>query len=88
MPKDEELGIEHTSGLTDADWAEINRLSRAYDSGGDDALLQAFRHLMKDDPVRALRVWGAFFPHKASEALRDAAAALGISEEDIREAQV
>ena len=66
MPKDEELELSHTSGLTDADWAQINRLSRVYDSGGDDALFQAFRHLMKDDPVRALRVRGAFFPHKAS----------------------
>ena len=29
METPEELGIEDTSFLTDADWAEINKLSRA-----------------------------------------------------------
>jgi hypothetical protein len=33
METPEELGIEDTSSLTDADWAEINKLVRAYNSG-------------------------------------------------------
>jgi hypothetical protein len=82
--RDDELGIEDTSRLTDADWAEINKLKRAFDSGGDKELLQALERL-KQDPVRAVRVLGAFFPHKINEALKDAAADMGMTAEDWKE---
>ena len=33
----DDLSVADASGLTDGDWAEINRLKRAYDEGGDKA---------------------------------------------------
>ena len=66
--RDEELGIADTTGLTDADWAEINKLKRAYETGGQSALSKAFQELDKD-PVRAIRVIGAFFPEMVRESV-------------------
>jgi hypothetical protein len=83
--RDDELRIENTSGLTDADWAEINKLKRAYDSGGDEELMKAMEKLTQDDPVRAVRVWGAFFPHRMREALKDKMAEMGMTLEDLKE---
>ena len=82
--RSDDLGIADTSGLTDADWPEINKLKRAYDEGGDEAMSRALEELQKD-PVRAIRVLGAFFPERVREALKDAAAELGITEDDIRD---
>jgi hypothetical protein len=73
-----------TSRLTDADWAEINKLHQAYESGGESGLLAAFQELMKD-PVRCTRVIGAYFPEKMREALKDAAADAGVTIEDLRD---
>jgi hypothetical protein len=52
--------LEDSSGLTDADWAEINRLKRVYESGGADALDTAFSNLTEIDPIRATVVLEAF----------------------------
>ena len=35
------------TGLTDVDWAEINKLKRAHDAGGDAALSKALDELDK-----------------------------------------
>ena len=45
METPEELGIVHASMLRDADWAEINKLSRAFKNGGERALKKAYREL-------------------------------------------
>ena len=73
-----------TSGLTDADWAEINKLRRAYETGGESALLAAVQELMKD-PVRCTRVIGAYYPEKIREALKDKAAEAGLTIEDAQD---
>jgi hypothetical protein len=39
----------------------------------------------KDDPVRYIRVAGAFFPDMVREAIKDSMAEAGITEEDVRE---
>ena len=41
--------------------------------------------LEKDDPVRYIRVAGAFFPDMVREAIKDSKAEAGITEEDVRE---
>jgi hypothetical protein len=84
METPEELGIEDTSLLTDADWAEINKLRRAFSNGGERALKKACNELA-DDPRRWIRVFGAFSPDKMREALKDAMARAGITKEDLIE---
>jgi hypothetical protein len=82
--KTDDLGIADTSLLTDSDWAEINKLKRAYDEGGSKALSKALEELKKD-PVRIFRMMAAFFPEKVQEAAKDVIAELGMTEEDFRE---
>jgi hypothetical protein len=48
-------------GLTDADWAEINKLKVAYSQGGKRAFDRALRRLEKDHPIRYAAVVRAFF---------------------------
>jgi hypothetical protein len=79
-----DLKIQDASGLTDADWAQINKLRQALEQGGDKAFQKALGDLKKD-PSRYLRVMRAFFPVRVREALRDSLANAGITEEDLRE---
>jgi hypothetical protein len=86
MTKSDEdpLGAVDTTGLTDADWAEINKLKRAHDTGDPKAFSKAYEELSAN-PVKAIRVIGAFFPDMVREAIRDSMAENGITEEDLRE---
>lgn len=77
------LKLANSSGLTDADWAEINRLKRAFLKGGVRGLSTAMTELEKSDPGRALAVWAAFFPHEVREIVLDDMAARGLTEEDL-----
>jgi hypothetical protein len=86
MGKDTDaLGIEDSSGLTDADWSEINRLKRIYDDRGRKALFKALADLMESDPVRSIRIIGAFFPSETRETVKDVLAAKDIEEEDLKQ---
>jgi hypothetical protein len=82
---DEPFEVVDSSGLTDADWININGLRRTYKEGGKEALSEALGKLAKDDPVRYVRVIGAFFPEMMREAIKDEMAELGMTEEDLRE---
>jgi hypothetical protein len=84
METPEELGIVHASMLRDADWAEINKLSRAFKNGGERALKKAYRELA-EHPSRWVRVFGAFFPNKLREILRDKMTEVGITDDDLIE---
>jgi hypothetical protein len=84
MTEWDDLKIEDTSGLTDADWAEINKLRNAYKNGGKKALTDAWDQLAKD-PFRYAVVVGAFYPKMVREELRDQMAEAGITEEDLRD---
>ena len=77
--------VADTSGLTDADWAEINKLSSAYEEGGRARLSKALDELTNGDPVRSVRILGAFFPDMIREVIKDAMAERGITEEELRE---
>jgi hypothetical protein len=61
--------------ITDADWAEVNKLRRAYDGSGDEALKRAYEQLCKD-PIRWVSVMSAFHSDYV-RAKVDAYAALG-----------
>lgn len=84
METPEELGIDDASLLTDADWAEINKLSRAFKSGGEKALRKAYRELA-ERPNRWICVFGAFFPDRLREILKDKMAEVGITDDDLIE---
>src|SRR4051812_29227590 len=57
----ESLEVVDSSGLTDANWADINRFKRTYEEGGQAALSKAMAEL-SEDPIRYMAVIGAFFP--------------------------
>jgi hypothetical protein len=82
---DEPFEAPDTTRLTDADWAEINRLRRIHALGGQAALSKAIVELTNGNPVRAVRVVGAFFPNEVREGIKDVMAERGITEEDVRE---
>jgi hypothetical protein len=79
--------IVDTSGLSDSHWTEINKLLRAFDEGGDEAFWSAVDDLGKRDPIDQCLILSSFFPEMMRELLKDAAAASGMSEEDIRDLQ-
>jgi hypothetical protein len=84
MKKDEPFEVVDTSGLTDADWSEINKLQQAYKEGGKRALGKAMAALV-NDPIRYVAVVGAFFPDMIREAMKDAIAEAGLTESDLNE---
>ena len=68
IEKQIELEVVDASGLTDGDWAEINRLKSLYETGGRNALSKGLAELGDSDPVRSIRVLSAFFPELARQA--------------------
>jgi hypothetical protein len=79
MPK-----VVDSSSLTDLDWTTINSLQRSYERGGAKALSAALKKLAAD-PIRYVRVVGAFFPEMIREMIRDMLAAKGTTREDLEE---
>ena len=60
MAKGQRFHVVDTSGLTDADWAAIDRVNRACELGGANAFWDELEKL--DDIPLELRILGAFFP--------------------------
>jgi len=81
---DDPLPVVDSVGLTDIDWAAINKVKLAYRKGGKKALSKALDEL-SSDPVQTIRVLGAFFPIETCEEVRDKMAELGITREDLEE---
>jgi hypothetical protein len=77
-----ESKIVDPSHLTDADWAEINKLKRAFEDGGKTALSKAVEKL-GNDPIRYVNVMAAFFPEMIREKLKDSLA--DADADDVRE---
>jgi hypothetical protein len=71
--------------LTDADWAVVNNLRRAYAEGGTKSLSGAVNQLVNGDVKRCLRVMAAFLPKEVRQTLKDVMAEQGLTEEDLRE---
>jgi hypothetical protein len=85
MAKSSTLEIVDTHGLTHADWAHINRVMRVYEAGGMSAFEEAIAELGDKEPVRAIRVLGAFWPDIVAEMVQDAMAERGVTRGDIDE---
>ena len=79
----QKLNVVDASELTDADWAAVNRVNRAYETGGFEAF---WDELEKLDDVQAVTVASAFFPDLIRELLRDHMAEHGLTIDDLREA--
>jgi hypothetical protein len=80
----DDFEVQDTSGLTDADRAEINKLRKTYKRGGRKAVGLALEKLAKD-PIRFVVVIGALYPDMMREMIRDQMAEAGITEQDLRE---
>lgn len=77
------MEIADTSGLTDRDWAEINKLKQAWEAGGQRALNKAVDNLAAD-PIRYMTIIGAFFPQMVTDAIKDEMAEKGVTVEEVR----
>jgi hypothetical protein len=84
MTDRDDLEIADASLLTDADWAEINKLRRAYEINGSEGLSKALKKLANDH-IRYGIVMGAFFPDMIRNAIKDHMAEMGVTEDDLKE---
>jgi hypothetical protein len=84
--KHEPLEVVDSSGLTDGDWAKINRFRHLHESGDSKALSKAaFAELVEADPISFVRIMGALFPDMIRETRKDVLAEVGMTEDDVRE---
>jgi hypothetical protein len=74
--------IVDTSGLTDADWAAIDRVNRACELGGANAFWDELEKL--DDILLQLRVLGAFFPDLMRQIIEEEVTERGLTVNDLR----
>jgi hypothetical protein len=77
----QKLNVVDTSGLTDVDWAVVNRVNRAYEAEGIEAF---WDELSLEDSVQAITVASAFFPDLVRE-VKDHMAEHGVTIDDLRE---
>jgi hypothetical protein len=78
------LEVAYPSSLTDADWASLNALRRAYEHKGSHDFSAELKKLSRD-PLRYVRVIGAIFPNMIRESIRDVLADKGITPDDLGE---
>jgi hypothetical protein len=83
VAKGQKFNVVDTSGLTDADWAVIDRVNRACELGGAAAFWDELEKL--DDVSLQLRVVGAFFPELIREVIEEEMTEHGLTVEDLRE---
>jgi hypothetical protein len=81
-PQEPAQEITDTSKLTDADWAKVNKLKEAYETGGQKALSEALEQLA-EHPAQAIRIYGAYFPEMVREAINDLMAEKGMTAKDV-----
>jgi hypothetical protein len=79
------LKVMDTVGLNDADWSEIAKLERAYDTGGHKALAKALQELSVNT-IRYMRVMCALFPDYVRQTIKDRMAERGLTAADLQRA--
>ena len=77
------LEVVDLSDLTGADWAEINKLKRAY-AVGELSFRAAVARLAQVDPVRYLTVMYALDPAGTQDFVRDGMAANEVGDDAVR----
>jgi hypothetical protein len=82
VAKGQKFHVVDTSGLTDADWAAIDRVNRAFELGGATAFWDELDKL--DDIPPQLRVLRAFFPALMREVIEEEEAERSLTVEDLR----
>jgi hypothetical protein len=75
MMKEDPLEIADSSGLSDADWAEISKLRMTHERADTPALEKALRDLCKRDAIRYIRIMHAILPGQLTRTVRDDVAA-------------
>jgi hypothetical protein len=80
MPKYPIQEVADPSLLTDADWAELNKLKAAHESGGSRAVSKAIARLSAEDPIACARLLAALFPEMMRERAKDALADAGAAD--------
>jgi hypothetical protein len=71
MAKRSALEIVAKTHLTDADWVELKKLRRAYETGGNEAFSKALDELADKDLTQYLSVLSAYFPDEVADAFQD-----------------
>jgi hypothetical protein len=73
------------SWLRDLDWIELNKLRRAYDTGGEEELDKAIHDLMRRDPLQFARVACAYDPKNMPQRIKDAVEETGYTFQELIE---
>ena len=84
MAKKSKLEVVDTRGLTDADWAAIDKVIRAYRAGGMEGFWDELETFGDDNLILQITIVGAFFPDVIREAIKDEMAEQSITVEDLR----
>lgn len=83
MASDKILEVVDPTGLTDADWGQINALRALYESSGAEALDNALERLSSERPGQFIRIAAALDPASVRDATKDELADKGITEQDV-----
>jgi hypothetical protein len=83
MAKKSILEVVDTHGLTDAVWAAINNVIRAYSAGGMDAFFDELEKLGDNNVALQIKVVGAIFPAVIREAIKEEIGEHGFTLEDL-----
>jgi len=84
MAKKSKLEVVDTRGLTDADWAAIDKVIRAYRAGGMEGFWDELETFGDGNLILQITIVGAFFPDVIREAIKDEMAEQSITLEDLR----
>ena len=69
----------------DADRIELNKLLKILETGvGQKQFHKHYDDFVEKNPACAFRIYEAFYPHKALNALKDALANAGLTAEDLK----
>ncbi|MET3907617.1 AraC-like DNA-binding protein [Bradyrhizobium sp. S3.3.6] len=69
-PEHHPVSISDRTGLTDADWLQVNKLRKAYATGGRSALSEALEDFCSQNVTSYIRVLNSILPNKIRETIK------------------